>query len=50
MTTDNLEKYFRSNAAVEVVAQAIGVMNFVGDYMLYFSRYWSLEVIQDYCK
>jgi len=31
VTTHDLEKYFRSNAAVEVVTQAIVVISFVGD-------------------
>ena len=36
MTTNDLEKYFRSNATVEVVSQAIVLISFVGDIMLYF--------------
>jgi len=31
MNTNNLEKYFSSNTAVEVVPQANVVINFVGD-------------------
>jgi len=30
-TTDSLEKYFRSKAAVEVIAQAFVVISFAGD-------------------